>query len=366
MSAGNSILVAIDIGNDGLKAVFGRKGNGLYIPNVISKEKEKRQIAKMEAEPLDALHVQINSGAVKENGVYVVGELAVTYQYNMELTQDTMKSESDQPIILLLTALAYHAATTQPGDDIKAFYVLGTGLPLTEIKLDKRQSFIDKLKTNTHEVTFLRTPQLEGKKVRITFEDIFAFAEGHAAVVDLTTNEDGSQKNPELNEMTILIHDIGGLTSDAAIIRPRGKLDNLNSESLKDGVSPYLDNIIERVQGIHGYPFKSRHEVVEVITHNNPEKRNKVSFRKIDITPIVDEELMILAEKEFEFIKRMWLKVPSIDVAYIIGGGGSLLKPYLEQLNEKEGYPIRFIEAKDSIWMNAKSYFKLISARAGK
>ena len=56
--------VAIDIGNDALKGYLGDLTNKIYIPNVIAEVKE-REIVEMEKNPLNALHVEITSSALK-------------------------------------------------------------------------------------------------------------------------------------------------------------------------------------------------------------------------------------------------------------------------------------------------------------
>lgn len=228
-------LAAIDIGNDAVKAYLGNLENSIYIPNVIA-EVKNRDIIEMEKDPLSALHVEITSSALKQkHGYYAVGKLAAKYPNNDELTPDVDKSESDQPVILLLTTLAYDAVKHFPEKDgvIEATYLLSTGLPLDETKRGKTKNFRKKLKTAQHEVKFLQTPNLQGKTVHIKFEQVLVNTEGYAAYIDLTTNNDGSTKNEELFGKTILINDIGGLSTDSAIITSESEVDNEYSDGIK-------------------------------------------------------------------------------------------------------------------------------------
>lgn len=136
-------FVSIDIGNDAVKGYLGDIENKIYIPNVIADLKD-REIVEMEKEPLNALHVEITSSALKQkNGSFAVGKLASKYPNNDELTPEQDKSESDQPVILLLTTLAYDAIGKfeEKEDIIEATYYLSTGLPLDETKKGKAKEF---------------------------------------------------------------------------------------------------------------------------------------------------------------------------------------------------------------------------------
>jgi plasmid segregation protein ParM len=358
-------FVSIDIGNDALKGFLGSLNNQIYVPNVIADVKD-REIVEMEKNPLNALHVEITSSALKiKNGHFAVGKLAAKYPNNDELTPDQEKSGSDQPVIMLLTALALDASKSFPEEDgiIEATYNLSTGLPLDETKQGKSKEFRKKLKNSQHEVKFLKTPSLEGKIVRIKFEQVLVNTEGFAAFVDLTTNDDGSTKNQELIGKTILINDIGGLSTDSAIITDDAEVDNEYSNGIKKGVSTYLDNIIRKVYSKYKYTIKSRRTLVEIITNKQPEEQYHiwVNGNRVSIKEIVDEELTILAKEEYKLIKDMWRNVPGIRFAYQIGGGSLVLKPYLTEINQADfNYPLRFVSEEDSVWMIAKAYYKIL------
>lgn len=357
--------VSIDIGNDALKGFLGELDNQIHIPNVIAQVRD-REIVEMEKNPLNGLHVEIVSSALKsKHGKFAVGKLAAKYPDNDELTPEMDKSDSDQPVILLLTALAYDAVNHFPEEEgvIEASYYLSTGLPLDETKRGKAKDFRKKLKTAQHEIRFLKTPSLEGKIVRIKFEQVLVNTEGFAAFVDLTTNDNGSTKNEELIGKTILINDIGGLSTDSAIITAEAEVDNEFSNGIKRGVATYLDNIIRKVYSKHKYTIKSRQTLVDIITHKEPEEQYHiwVGGTRVSIKSIIDEELSTLAKEEYKLIKDMWRNVPDIRMAYQIGGGSLVLKPYLTEINQADkNYPLRFVSESDSIWMIARAYFKIL------
>ena len=359
----NSRLASMDIGNDALKGYLNGFETTVYIPNVIAKV-EDRQVVEYEKEELAGLHVEITSSALKsKNGRFAVGKLAMQYDNNDELTTDKDKHNNDQTLILLLTSLAYDAAINLKAEDniVEASYILSTGLPLAEAA--NRKDFRKKLKSTIHEVKFLKTPKLEGKTVRITFHEVLVNTEGFAAYMDLMMDNDGSDRNVELQGKTLMINDIGGLSTDTAIITADGSIDNTNSKGVSEGVSPYLDEIIESVYNQYKYTFKSRRELIEIITSEDPEERNHIFVKsnRTAIDHIVNPILQKLAESEYKHISRVWDRVPAVRYSYQIGGGSLILRPYLKEINEREHkFALRFLKKEESIWMIARAYLKIL------
>ncbi len=354
-------LAAVDIGNYSVKARF--DDHTVQIPNVIADEVDERNIVSLENEPLDGLHVSIVSGALKKGkGTYAVGKLAADYAENNELTPSDDKALSDQGLVLLLTTLALDAVEHFADDHgvVEARYLLSTGLPLKEVRNKLRSTFQERLEKNHHEITFLDTPKFSGKKVRISFERALVGSEGYAAMIELVTDDEGNTRNEELSSAFVLIHDIGGLSTDSAIIKPNCIIDNVHSDGMRLGVSPYLDTIIDRVDNEYRYRFHSRLGLLRVITSESNRFHIHVRGNRTNIKPIVDEILYPLAQEEYKQIRKLWSAVPEIQYAFLIGGGSILLREYLEQINHNEdNYPLRFLESNESIWAIANAYYKL-------
>ena len=363
-------LASVDIGNDAVKAFLGGVGeeNKLYIPNVVAKL-ESRSIVEMEKKPIDAIHVEVNSNTLK-GGIQkvAVGKLASKQNVNEELTPDTDKSESDQAMILLLTTLALDAVKNfKPKDNkedddddqvIKARYLLSTGLPMDETKRGLNKAFRKKIRDGLHKVKFLDTPVYQGKTVEISFENVLVNTEGFAAYIELSENY------KDIVGKTVLINDIGGLSTDSAIITKDAQVDNEFSDGIKKGVAGALDNIIRKVYNKHRYTIKSRRDLVEIITSEDPEEKNTiyVAGTSTSIQDIVDEELSTLASEEYKLMKSIWRNVPGIRKAYNIGGGSAVLKKYLIDINKEDAkFPFEFPKIEDSIWMIARAYFKILT-----
>ncbi|SDH83388.1 plasmid segregation protein ParM [Aneurinibacillus thermoaerophilus] len=346
---------AVDIGNDTLKAMF--EGEQAFtIPNVLANAPKDRGIAQLENSPFDALHVEVTSAALSvAKGIYYVGELAARQKHNDELTSEQKKGENDQSMILLLTALALHAAEESKEKKIEKEYFLSTGLPMTESKRKgARKAFKEKLIDHVHTVAFLDTPKHAGKTVTIRIKNAIVSPEGQAAYIGLAA------KKPEVAGASIAIVDIGGLTTDIAVIEKGGKVDNEHSIGIGTGVSAALDAIIAEIDQELGIrPFRSRRELVDCILGD---ERGIAWYRgkSYDLNPIIDTHLTEVARTIYKTISDVWNESPQIRFAYIIGGGAALLEPYMKSINEsKDSFPLRWLKNETAIWLIVSSYWDL-------
>ena len=366
-----SRIAAVDVGNDALKGNFGKLENELYIPNVIAPDLEDRPVIGIEEldekEVLDNIHIRVHSPALDENNiVYRVGNLATKTNNSQELDPGSSKSEEDQTLIMLFAALALDAVSTndfkEKNDVIDATYTLGTGLPLREVKEGKDVGYRSQLLGSVHQVEFLVTPKHQGKKVNIKFEEVKVYPEGFAAYVNLIMDNDLKVINKELIDKQILIQDIGGLSTDIAVIRNRN-VDDDKAQGFNLGVSESLEAIREEIRSRHGVELDSRRDVVDIITRKNDRNHIMVRGSRTNVHDITDHILIDLAKKEYRFLRNVWAKNSQSEICYVVGGGSAVLKDYIKALNNKlDGYNIEFFEDEnESIWMMANAYYKLIT-----
>lgn len=364
-------VAAVDVGNDALKGNFGKLENELYIPNVIAPDLEDRPVIGIEdldtKNVLDNIHIRVHSPALDENNViYRVGNLATKTSNSQELDPGSNKSEEDQTLIMLFTALALDAVNTDDFNDrnniIDATYTLGTGLPLREVKEGKDVGYRSQLLGSVHQVEFLVTPKYQGKKVNIKFEEVKVYPEGFAAYVNLIMDNDLKVINKELIDKQILIQDIGGLSTDVAVIRNRN-VDDDKAQGFNLGVSESLEAIREDIRSKHGVELDSRRDVVDIITRKNDRHHIMVKGSRTNVHDITDHILLELAKKEYRFLRNVWAKNSQSEICYFVGGGSAVLKDYIIALNNKlDGYNIEFFEDEnESIWMMANAYYKLIT-----
>ncbi|PAV31519.1 hypothetical protein CIL05_02355 [Virgibacillus profundi] len=367
-----SRIAAVDVGNDALKANFGRMENELYIPNVIAQDMEDRPVIGIEEldekEVLDNIHIRVHSPALEENNsVYRVGNLATKTNNSTELDPGSSKSEEDQTLVMLFASLALDAVSNgvfkaSKDDVIDANYTLGTGLPLREVKEGKDVGYRSQLLGSVHQVEFLVTPQHQGKKVNIKFDEVKVYPEGFAAYVNLIMDNDLKVINKELIDKQILIQDIGGLSTDIAVIRNRN-VDDDKAQGFNLGVSESLEEIREEIRSKHGVELDSRRDVVDIITRKNDRHHIMVKGSRTNVHDITDHILLELAKKEYRFLRNVWAKNSQSEICYFVGGGSAVLKDYIKALNNKlDGYNIEFFEDEnESIWMMANAYYKLVT-----
>ena len=374
-----SRIAAIDVGNDSLKAIFGKLEAELNIPNVIAQDIEDRPVIGIEEldkqDSVDGIHIRLHSPALKDNNsIYRVGNLAAKSGNSTELDPGSNKSEEDQTLVMLFAALALDAAReennevfTRKNNVIEATYTLGTGLPLREVKEGKDVGYRSQLLGSVHQVEFLVTPKYQGIKVNIKFDEVKVYPEGFAAFINLVMDNDLNVINKELIDKQILIQDIGGLSTDVAVIKNR-KVDDDKAQGFNLGVSESLDAIREEIYARHEVELDSRMDVVDIITRKNDRNHIMVRGSRTNVHDIVDRILLDLAKKQYRHLRNIWARNSQTEICYFIGGGSIVLKDYLKTLNNSlDGYNIDFFEdEKESVWMMANAYYKLISDFAKK
>lgn len=368
-----SRIAAVDVGNDSIKAIFGEFDNELNIPNIVARDTEDRPVIGIEEldtkDPFDGIHIRVHSPALKENnGIYRVGNLATKSDNATELDPGSSKSEEDQTLIMLFATLALDAVKEENAkvfpknkNVIDANYTLGTGLPLREVKEGKDAGYRSKLVGSVHQVEFLVTPKYQGIKVNIKFDEVKVYPEGFAAYINLVMDNSLKIINKDLIDRRILIQDIGGLSTDIAVIKNRN-VDDDKAQGFNLGVSEALEQIREEIRSKHGVELDSRRDVVEIITRKNDRNHIMVKGSRTSVHDITDRILLELAKKQYRLLRNVWAKNSQTEICYFVGGGATVLKEYIKTLNNNlDGYNIEFFEdEKESIWMMANAYYKLI------
>lgn len=355
-------LAGIDIGNDSVKVALDGMNEPIIVPNVVAPGYE-RHILQEEDSPIKALDVLVHSPKLSRNNErYFVGLLAMENEDNMELEETDNKALSDQSLVVALTSLAYAGLVSQSfgasgynaPDEVE--YIIGTGLPVRTYARFHR-TFEERL-VGEHEVTFLSTPQLRNRKVKVIIRRAIVSIEGAAALYHLATYDSLQVKDEELYYGCIGICEMGALTTDFPVIK-RMSIDNQFSTGEQMGLAAYLDPIIRDVEDLYGYRFPSRAKLVQRI------KRRDFVIQRIgegqaDIKPIVDQYFSRAAQRIVELIKKRWKKYPDIQCFYVIGGGAAALKPYI--LEAAGSIRLRFVE--ESELQNMYGYLKLAKSKA--
>ncbi|HEY0829197.1 MAG TPA: hypothetical protein VGE40_13945, partial [Bacilli bacterium] len=164
-------LAGIDVGNDSIKIIVDGSREPVIVPNVIAPGYE-RVVLQEEDSAIKALDVMVHSPALgKNNQRFFVGLLAMEDEDNYELDATANKALSDQSLIVALTSLAYvglmnsPVGTTSYNNVEEVEYIIGTGLPVRSYASFNKK-FEERL-VGEHEVTFLTTPKLRNRKVKV-------------------------------------------------------------------------------------------------------------------------------------------------------------------------------------------------------
>ncbi len=374
MNIGNSRIASVDVGNDSIKAIFGELDYELNIPNIIARDVEDRPVIGIEEldtkNPLEGLHLKVHSPSLKENNaIYRVGYLATKADNSTELDPGSNKADEDQTLVMLFTTLALDAVRGEnanifkrSGNVIDANYTLGTGLPLREVKEGRDAGYRSKLLGSVHQVEFLITPKYQGLKVNIKFNEVKVYPEGFAAYINLVMDTKLNVINKDLIDKSIIIQDIGGLSTDIAVIKNRN-VDDDKAQGFNLGVSESLEAIREEISRKHGVVLDSRRDVVEILTKKHDRNHIMVKGSRTSVHDITDRILLELAKKQYRLLRNAWLKNSQTEICFFVGGGANVLKDYLKTLNNSlDGFNIDFFEdEKESIWMMANAYYKLIT-----
>ncbi|WP_240420967.1 ParM/StbA family protein [Paenibacillus periandrae] len=350
-------LAGIDIGNDSIKVVLDGVREPLVIQNIVAPGYE-RHILQEEDSPLKALDVVVHSPRLSKNSQrYFVGLLAMENEDSMELEETDNKAVSDQSLVVALTALAYAGIVSQSvtnsgyGNIEEVEYTLGTGLPVRSYSYYNKM-FEDRL-VGEHEVTFLTTPTLRNRKVKVSIRRAVISIEGAAALFHMATHDNLQVRDDELHQGCIGICEIGALTTDFPVIN-KMSIDNQFSTGEQIGMATYLDSIIRDVEDQYGYRFPSRAKLVQRI------KKNDFTIRRIgegqsSMKQVVDLYFSRAANKIVDLIKKRWKKHPDIQCFYVIGGGAAALRSYIV---EAAG-PIKLRFVDESELLNVNGYLKL-------
>lgn len=358
-------LAGLDVGNDSVKVVVDGAAEPILVPNVVVPGYE-RMVLQEEDSPLKALDVVVSSPALmKNNQRYFVGLLAVENEDNIELEETDNKALSDQSLVVAVTALAVAGVMGGSYGGIQSItgvneveYVVGTGLPVRLFPRFHRK-FEERL-VGEHEVTFLTTPGLRDRKVRVIVRRAVVSIEGAAAILNLATHDNLQVKDEELYYGTIGVCEVGALTTDLPVVK-RMAVDNQFSHGEQVGMASYLDSIIRDVEDMYGYTFPSRAKLVAKI-QNNDFTIQRIGEGTADIKAIVDHYFSRAATRIVDIIRKRWRKYPDIQCFYVVGGGAAALQPYL--LEAAGSMRLRFTE--EAELQNVYGYLKLARHRASR
>ncbi|MFD0674656.1 hypothetical protein [Cohnella sp. GCM10027633] len=361
-----NVRLAIDNGSSHIKGICDELNDAFIFPNVVAQPFGERHLLMEQGDPLDFLDVQITSHAIDSEQyrhVYVgnlaIGEEGIVHEIVGDKAVQK-KAQRPETIVTLLTAAAYAVAKKHEEDirrgrkHIKADVDLGTGLPIREIT-KFREPFARRIAGGVHSVTFVTTPVFKGVTVDLAF----------SLPSDISIDDVSGVYDMEATSQSQLAHkgfgiaDVGGVDMDIAFFRRGLDLDQRHSTGVKIYLNDALESIRNEVNAGGEEFISSTAELTLMLVNKEYEiyAEGKVA---LDMTPLVNRHMRLLAEKVLKYARNAWKDVRYAKEFWFIGGGAIVLQPWIEKLNAELGLPIRFDSAEYSQYRNVRGTFFLL------
>lgn len=141
------------------------------------------------------------------------------------------------------------------------------------------------------------------------------FPEGLAAWVDYAVNEDGTLR-PGVDVETACIIDIGGRTTDIAVVLPGRRIDHARSGSADIGVLDVIQAIGVALEKTYSAPFP-----LGAIDAALRTKKIKVWGKDVDISDVFDAAVKTVLDRILREINRRLGAAFDVEKMIIVGGG---------------------------------------------
>jgi len=371
-----AMMAGADLGNDSLKLVFDAKTH-YTIKNTVSRRllnevRKNLNIDSSEPEPENTDEIRKRTvqnldviirplGGQEER--YFIGDLAIQAGEN-ETIVGTQKADNPHIHIPLLAMLALHT----PRNRREGRYNIVCGLPIKQFNKESSKKMQEKL-IGQFDVTFIDEKGELGRKVKVTIENAIVAPEGVPVLMNRMLNSDATDfARPELRNGSYGIIDIGAFTTDIPVII-NGKPDSIASDGLEEGIASYLDRIVEALRSSTRAEI-TRNQVLNKIV--NDDYTLLIRGKNYDLKKEIEDQLNLFAQKVIDVIDRLWSKNYEIKEFFVVGGGGKLLKPYLQKIARDRDINLTYIEMKnerdyqnDPQLQNAFGYWKIAKQKYG-
>lgn len=183
------------------------------------------------------------------------------------------------------------------------------------------------------------------------------FPEGLAAWVDYAMDDDLAMRDG-IDEQTIGVIDVGGRTTDIAVILPGQMIDHAHTNSVEVGVQDVLNILADRLNSRFSTQFGMRvaltpHQLQEAITGSV-----KLFGKPQDVQQELQEAVREVVDRlQREVTKRLG-NAAMLDKVLLVGGGAALFAQLSDLLPNIE-------IPEDPSFANARGFAKYAMARSG-
>lgn len=356
------------------------------------------------------LHVNVStygkSSTARSEQEFVFGHMAERYTKDLRSRQSSDKSNDEELVRWMLTALAYSLFQIKvnkedyklkENDHISFNILLATGLPYRESSRKENKDRFANMFAGRHQVQF-KHPAFKNLTVELLVERVFVYTEGKQALT-LELNKEGgiyeTTANEELLNKKMTLIDIGGHTTEFVTIGYEMVSDDTDLEmgdfydeysvselevkqvtlthltyGLDKGIGTVMEDVITEVDNEYrgkGKPLRNltRRDIELAFTIKGM-KDGKVGYIKpenIYITPIFNRLARNLAKEIVDKTHAVYMAnnvASEIDTIFLCGGG-SRISVVVDTIREefgKLGYDRnKIVVVDDPIFSNAKGYY---------
>lgn len=174
------------------------------------------------------------------------------------------------------------------------------------------------------------------------------YAQAVAAWVDHVLGNDGGAKRPP--EETIAVVDVGGNTTDFALLRGRGRIDHKSSGTEEVGVLHVLDQLNSKLAGRHGFNSVLSTPLLRQLLASG---KGRIFGRDVDCHDFVSEVKAEAARRVGQNIVRYigsHTRTAEIDAIVVVGGGAETV---LDLKELRKTYP-QLVVPEDPRFANAR------------
>lgn len=350
------LALGLDVGNALLKLAGPQRERHTIVPHAIANARgtDNRDPALLpsNADPLEYLHAEVYSQALPDSQEIYVGALAAREYPHLveEAREGEAKATSDRHLVLALASMGAVLHTANASQS-RYHISLAAALPLSEVKdRQARELWASRLRGD-HVIQYRSTPGMVGKEITLSIEHVDVVPEGAAAYFALIGRQ------PALVQDHVLMVDIGARSLDWAAFGPGGRFTlGLSGGTADGGLSVVADRVLASARQLHG-PHLARHRQ-DVLSALEDHARNRRPVRlyghgrPYDVTQIADAELTRLARDIGRIIGEAVHRMGQIDHLALVGGGGTLLAPYLVN----SGLPFQLMDG--APWANADGLYQ--------
>lgn len=222
---------------------------------------------------------------------------------------------------------------------------LVVGLPVSDFFSNRIR---DKEKIERKIENLKRTIKPDSEDILAKISSVDVGCQAVAAFADYFLDDNGVEKNVDIDQVAIV--DIGGRTTDIAVIVDATKVDHSRSGTMNIGV---LD-VYNLVQKSIASEFKLRDDfALKVLDAAVKNKFIKIWNRKEDISKIVRDAIIEIESKIVREIERKIGSGAVMSAVLFVGGGSALFNEIVANNYEKNG-----VLLEDPEFSNARGLFK--------